>query len=372
MLRLTNDFTRHPSEYITGYPEDAEPIDITLDAGYFPEQDRQIWTRENIAMGRMHWIPGTKIIGALDASDVVAANAPPDAHPILDDQGHGTGSASVAAGNRYGYCPTCLLVFVEGLDPTVNAALPWVDIASNSFGYVGGLPFGLIGDPEPTKRAAERGQTTLFAAGNGVGNAFDVPIVTWHSDLTGPDWNIAVGAVRRDTQRAIIGDGIPVHVSSWGDGNLPSACGEGTIAQCPFSGTSAASPYTAGVFGTVLTQIRGAVGDGEVGQRPGQVVARGIARTDSGFLADGALTRGELRQAVLKTAQPLGRDNSGSPHAYPVAAPYTDANVLFEGYGAATPNSGKRAVDVLLGRAELPQRSLEDGFFEAEDRKSVV
>lgn len=124
-----------------------------------------------------------------------------------------------------------LLVFVEGLDPTVVAGLDWVDISSNSFGPAAGLPTGLLfGDPEPTKRAAERGQTTLFAAGNGMGLAWDEPIVTWHSHFAG---------------------------------------------------------------------------DGAVG------------------------------------------------------------HVLFEGYGA-TPNPARRATDVLLGAAELPERPFEDDFFEAD------
>mgnify|MGYP000474588818 CR=1 FL=1 len=53
-----------------------------------------------------------------------------------------------------------------------------------------------------TRAAAERGQTILFAAGNGVGNAFDVPVSTYGSDQTGPDWKSAVGAIRQSTSLA--------------------------------------------------------------------------------------------------------------------------------------------------------------------------
>ncbi|HZI97554.1 MAG TPA: S8 family serine peptidase [Actinomycetales bacterium] len=366
VLALTDNFTRHPSEYIPGYPADAEALDITLGEGYFPEQDTPIWDgNTTIQPGAMYWIPGTKIVGAVDAGGSTGVTSGADTHPILDDNGHGSGSASVSTGNRYGYCPTCLVVMVEALDETVVAGLDWVDISSNSFGYIGGLPIGLVtGGSEETKAAAERGQTTLFAAGNGVGNAFDVPISTYGSDQTGPDWNISVGALRRDNQRAIVGDGIPVHLSAWGDGNLPSACRTGTVGQCAFGGTSAATPYTAGVFGSVLTEVRQAVGDGRAGQKPGQVVASGVALDESVYLEDGALTRAELREAVLKTALPLNTENELSPYPYPATAPYTDANVLFEGYGAATPNSAERAVDVLLGDALLPERAFEDQFFE--------
>ncbi|MDP9405120.1 MAG: S8 family serine peptidase, partial [Actinomycetota bacterium] len=367
VLALTDNFTRHPSEYIPGYPAGAQALPVTLGQGYYPAADKGIWTgNTTIKPGSLYWIPGTKIVGAIDAGGSTGVTSGDDPHPILDDNGHGSGSASVSAGNRYGYCPTCLLVVVEALDETVVAKLPWVDISTNSFGYVGGIPIGLlVGGSEETREAAERGQTTLFAAGNGVGNAFDVPISTYGSDQTGPDWNITVGALRRDNQRAIVGDGIPVHISAWGDGNLPSACRSGTVGQCAFGGTSAATPYTAGVFGTVLTNVRQSVGDGRAGQKPGQVVAQGVPVDESVYLADGKLTRTELREAVLKTAYPLNQDNAASPFPVPLTAPYSGgANVLFEGYGAATPESAKRAVDVLLGRSQLPERPFEDDFFE--------
>lgn len=378
VLALTDNFTRHPSEYIDGYPADAPAIDITHGQGYFPAQDVPVWTPENIVEGRLYWIPGTKIVGAWDAGDAAGLQEATvdgnlDSHPILDDNGHGTGSASVSTGNRYGYCPTCLLMVVESLDETVAAAMDWVDISSHSFGYVGGAPLGpLFGPNAETKAAVERGQTVLFAAGNGVGNAFDVPVSTYASDQTGNDWTITVGALRRDNQRAVVGDGIPVHISAWGDGNLPSACRTGTVGQCAFGGTSAATPYTAGVFGTVLSEVRDAIGDTQPGQKDrqtlddgttqGQIVAQGFPIEESAYLADGLLTRGELREAVLKSAYPL--TGEASPYPYPLTAPYNDTtNVLMEGYGAATPEGARRAVDVLLGRSLLPDRSYEDEFF---------
>lgn len=372
VLALTRNFTRHPSEYIPGYPTTARALPITLGQGYFPAADEPLWTPDFITAGELYWIPGTKIIGAIEASGSTGVTSGEDVHPILDDNGHGSGSASVSTGNRYGYCPTCLLLVVEALDESVAAQFPWVDISSNSFGYIAGAPLGpVVGPNEATRQAVERGQTVLFAAGNGVGNAFDVPISTYGSDQTGPDWNITVGAIRRDNERGIVGDGIPVHLSAWGDGNLPSACRTGTVSQCAFGGTSAATPYTAGIFGTVLTEIRRQIGDGMAGQKPGQVVAEGFPIDNSPYLNDGKLSRAELREAVLKTAFPLNEDNdpSGLPYVYPMTAPYNDnTNVLFEGYGAATPNGARRAVEVLLGRIPLPDRSFEDGFF-AIDRR---
>jgi hypothetical protein len=272
-------------------------------------------------------------------------------------------------------------MFTESLDTTYNESFPWVDITSHSFGTVGGVPLGLaLGPDEDTKAAAERGQTGPVRAGNGVGNAFDVPQITYGSGETGNDWTITVGAIRRDNQRAIVGDGIPVEISAWGDGNLPSGLPHRHGWPVRLRWHVAATPYTAGIFGTVLTRVRQALGDAKVGQRSGQVVAEGAAIPGSVFLSDGKLTRSELRDAVLKTAFPLNQDNTPSTFPYPLTAPYINAetNVLFEGYGAATPEGAKRAVDVILGRAVLPtgpsrtsswrSRSVKDTLYGGFDR----
>jgi hypothetical protein len=378
VLALTNNFTRHPSEYIPGYPRDAQAIHATLGQGYYPPADAGIWSARStlnpngLEYGRLYWVPGTKIIGASQPGPLACGNCATDAHIILDDDGHGSGSASVSVGNRYGYCPTCLLMVVKGLNYEVAAGYSWVDIQSNSWGALANVPvdlaFELLGtDPAAVTRAAvERGQTALFAAGNGIIGAFEAPVATYGTRTAGPDWHVVVGAIRRDNERAIVGEGSPVHISSWGDGILPSACRTGTVSQCAFSGTSAATPYTAGVFGSVLTEIRRQLGDQAVGQRPGQVIAEGFPVAGSPYLADGRLTRAELREAVLKTAFPLNQDNAFTiPYPFPWTAWYQeDVNVLFEGYGAATPNGARRAIDVLMGRMPLPVREAEDRFFE--------
>lgn len=373
VLELTRNFTRHPSEYLPGFPEDAPALPITQGQGYFPEQDIPVWEYDSyVKPGQVYWIPGTKIIGAIDAGGFGGS-----LHPILDDNGHGTGSASVAAGNRYGYCPTCLLVVADSLSGGTAAInqLDWVDISTNSWGYVGGLPLGYaLGGNEGTLRAVERGQTVLFAAGNGMANTFfDVPILTYGSDYTGPDWVVTVGAIREDSQGAIISDGVPAHVSNLGDGDLPSACRTGDTGQCAFGGTSAATPYTAGVFGHVLTEVRRALGDHSfAGQRDPQrhdvdrrqVIAKGTPVPGSDFLSDGQLSRQELRAAVLKTAEPrYEAEQQGRFYPLPQTWNLEQAHYVFEGYGTPGPAAAERAIEVLLGQRALPDRSEEDEFF---------
>jgi len=400
ILRLTNNFTRHPSEYIPDFPADAIAAPISTSKGYYPEEDQWIFRRDiieegspqcageiflsssmteaHVKGGNMYWFPGTKIIGAVSPSGGYAADDCPDRDLILDNNGHGTGSASVSTGNRYGYCPTCLIMMVEGLsDEVVFNRFPFAEITSHSHGYVGGAPLGLaykaldvIGQgsflgssAEASKAAVERGQTVMFAAGNGIGNAFDVPQRTYDSDQTGPAWNLVVGALRRDDQGAITGDGVPQYISSWGDGNLPSACRTGVYGQCAFGGTSAATPYSAGTLGTILQAVKEELGDGRPGLYPKQVVAKGQPIAASPYLEDGELTRRELRAVYLKTAEYL--NVTAEPGTYPFPDSYNNEQGRYahEGYGMAGPNHASRAIAVLLGERELPARPDEDAFF---------
>src|SRR6266545_4595113 len=69
VLALTKNFTRHPSEYIPGYPTTSQAIHATLGQGYFPMQDKDLWSLKDathpngLEYGKLYWIPGTKIIG---------------------------------------------------------------------------------------------------------------------------------------------------------------------------------------------------------------------------------------------------------------------------------------------------------------------
>ena len=314
VLELTRNFTRHPCEYLSNYPCRSIAIPMTIGQGYYPEQDQALWhidagLQPFILPNVQYWIPGTKIIGAYSTGGY----DDPPADLILDNNGHGTGSASVAAGNRYGYCPTCLIYIVDGLDDDIVYGMEYAEITSHSHGYTGNVPLGVtaLDDPldllidPPSKEAVERGVNVIFSAGNGVGNAFIVTNETYGSDQNGPAWTVLVGALRRDTSGAITGEGTPAHISSWGDGFLPSACRTSTDAVCAHSGTSAAAPYAAGTFGHVLRGVRQALGDTQTGTRPGQVIAEGEPIPASPFLADGKLTRRELRGVMLKTSDQL-------------------------------------------------------------------
>ena len=373
ILELTQGFTRHPSEYLPGYPSDSRRIDLTLSDEYYPEADRTVdpadgrTTLPEVEERKLHWIPGTKIIGAFDAGDAAFVNSTsPDDVPLLDEDGHGTGSASVAVGNLYGYCPTCLLVVTESSDEIWEYQETWIDLASNSFGTLGNVGFAGLAAPSFPRASAERGQIALYAAGNGNENAFVTPQQTYTSETLGPDWSVRVGAVTTGSRKPIVGTGKPVDIASYGSGDIPAADTTSVRGIGSHSGTSAATPYSAGVFGAVLGAAREALGDTAVGQRPDAgagVIARGAPVPRSPYLFDGVLTRSELVDIVFKTA---AHDDEASFDAYPLTTPNTGQQHLLEGYGVVDRLSRARAIDVLLGFAPLPVREVEDEFF-AED-----
>ncbi|HEX7167768.1 MAG TPA: S8 family serine peptidase [Acidimicrobiales bacterium] len=381
ILEATAGFTRHPSEYLPGYPVDAEALPVTLGKGFLPPEDCPdittapttgdstagytieatcaggLWNPARIEGGKLYWIPGTKIIGAHSFI--------PDAHPILDDNGHGTGASSVSAGNTYGSCPACLIVFDEGFGSDWTATQPWIDFVSNSYGNINltpDLPVNAVLNEIDVKDAVERGQTWLFASGNGHGNAFTIPNTSYTQPRDAADWIVRVGAIDSGNRQPVIGDGMPADVSSFGTGPLPSADPISDSAVDSFGGTSAATPITSGVFGLVLAAARDALGDDRAGQRPGSAIAVGRPVAGSPYLGDGVLTRAEIWELVFKTAMP-GEYPDTDVVLSNATYPLDQLHYLFEGYGIADEASAAYAVDVMMGRAPLPDRAEEDAFF---------
>lgn len=360
VLAATDNFTKHPSTYLPNYPANSRRIDLTLGAGYLPPADVPIWTQANIPEGQLVWFPGTKIVGAIDAGDSSAANSVADTRPIIDEDGHGTHSASVALGNTTGFCPSCLLMFSESFQSALPYESTWVDFVSNSWSYNPAFDIlsTALADPEVSKASVERGQTVLFAAANGNEGNFLTPNNTYLQATGGPDWIVRVGAANSVTGKPILGDGNPVDVTSYGDGPIPAAAHDSATALANHSGTSSATPYTAGVMGSVLTAMREELGDGAAGQRPGALLAQGAAK-GTAALADGKLTRLELWEAVMKTAYHDGTEANQVGFATVPANPF---QYVFEGYGLVNATTVRAAVDVLLGRQPLPLRDAEDEF----------
>jgi hypothetical protein len=377
------DLWADPSTYLDGFPAGVPSLGLTIDGGYNAAADSAKFGA--VTMGQLYRIPGTKIIGAVDISNSQPVNGAADNVHILDEDGHGTHSASVAAGNLYGSCKECLLVFIEGLSGDTWAfQQDWIDIVTTSGGSVANTP-GVIGieaghlpTTDGQRDAAERGQSILYAGGNGC-LAYVCPEQTYLSQSTGPEWTMDVGALIRDEagdHQSIILSGKPVDISSFAAGDIPAACHNSAAGLCSHSGTSAATPRTAGHLGDMLLAARRALGDeGRIGQERiggAGVVASGAPVAGSPYLDDGLLTRAELWHVALHAATPLN-DWSGTVAIFPTGAPGTAASFAYAGYGTADDAMEARGIRVLLGLEAAADRPNEDAFFalDAEVRNTL-
>ncbi|MDQ3913864.1 MAG: S8 family serine peptidase [Actinomycetota bacterium] len=315
---------RAPHEWLRGFPAPRsfagyDSLDLTLEEKD-PNRPYQALASEDAAEWQTvqssspeavnyYWIPGTKIVGAVDFGDD-GIYGPTNSH--------GTGASSVAVGNIHGSCPECLLVFIDtgGFSAAASEqalewaeSQPWIDAVSNSYGHSTVFTDNIYdgSDTEAQRRATERGQTVFFAAHNGHDRSFFVPNNTLLSSQPGPDWIVTVGAVDPVNHASYTGQGKPADISGVGLAypsayNSPNVGGEGN-----FSGTSNATPVVTGVYGRALYQARLALaGPSRVQSKGviarGRAVACGKARSEC-ELGDGALTGAELRTRLFHGAQ---------------------------------------------------------------------
>lgn len=389
------DLDQDPADYLEGYPENAQALNRSLNTSYSKAVDADDW--DGVEKETLYWIPGTKIVGAYDA-DAPTGTGSDDPTPLLDDDGHGTGSASVAAGNALGSCEGCLLVVVEGLQGYHWAIQqPWIDIVSNSWARLANVgtpsgsteasPAALFGFDDGTesanlRAAVTRGQTVLFAAGNGNANLFLTPQQTYTSPYTGPDWTITVGATWAfdgtdncdcsSEEGSALTSGKPVDVSSYAVGHIPAASHRSTDGHAQHGGTSAATPRVAGVMGDTLLAARQALVDTTATTRD-PVIAEGdpVIGPSGGMLTDGKLTRAELERAVELTAQHSHSTFVGArpvtPPTFLVPEPLLPAQFAAEGWGVVTERTGANATDVVLGEDPMPARPVDQAAADADE-----
>jgi hypothetical protein len=323
---------RPATEWLAGFPQFAtfDRLDLKLSqdpkakATALQKADAKAWADAPVSTPdklRPVWLPGTKVIGALNFRDTT---------PMWGGiSAHGVGTTSSAVGNVHGTCPECLLFFVQtGDTPAESEAAidwvmrqPWIDAISNSYGYSLAYRDRIYSgsDVELQRAASDRGQTIFFSAGNGQANAFTVPNTTSFSSQEGPDWIVTVGAVApgednhyfensSGAHAAYLGAGKPADVAGIGS-DYPTAYGAdeiGATGETGFSGTSNATPQIAGLYARALSAARTRLA-GPSRAQDGGVIATGApvgcaaARPDC-ELGDGRLTVSELRTRLLHGA----------------------------------------------------------------------
>lgn len=391
------DLVAHPSTYIEGFPKNAPALGLTFGKDYKKAREadkKKVWSKADFF--KLYWIPGTNIIGAysttppLPPEPVVGdPKAPRTVDPIIDDNGHGTMTSSVAAGAVYGSNPDALIVMVQGYDKGFEwaAKQPWIDMISSSWGDPAAVPYNKniprIGQPETPEpfvnetvgdrdsRTYESsgpfvlrdGRTACFSAGNGAtrtGAAYDR-----YSSIRptgGPSWVVTVGAASPRNDQDYGWHSIPVDIASYGL-HVPAAASDSVDGEQEGTGTSSATPIACGVFSKALLEARRAMGD----TREGIHTARGVrvpaaGRRGPGMLADGVLTRLELQEAVFKTAIRAPLDPTTYAYEPVPSVPDTPLYYTQMGYGVVNRISAKSAVDVMLGRAPMPDRSDVDAW----------
>ncbi|MGH2757644.1 MAG: S8 family serine peptidase [Actinomycetota bacterium] len=387
----------HPSTYIDGFPKDAEALRISLnEKDYWTalHKDCDLWNK--VKPGQLYWFPGTKIVGGITFSEGAQPLSCTERTivdgRIIDAGAHGTMTASRAVGNGYGACPECRVVAVQGFSvESVRWAAKnadWIDAQSNSWGPTfplwtptgaGGL---LFNDPEFVRTVEDTAKKHLafWASGNGTLTRFGL---IGHPTPLDPRMTPSVVMVGgHDSGYVTLWPDFPPHVvsdacNSWAayhDQTKKSADSVG-------GGTSGATPFAAGGAGRILIEARRILGDDSTGVTKG-VAARGRAGLVSrGPLKDGKFTLDEWKEVLFKTAsaRPKRQEEDGSVcdaisglvlySSLPVTweqVPQGYPEYLHIGYGAVDAPAVNLAFDVLAGKAEMPDRSATDDYFETD------
>jgi Subtilase family len=401
---------KHPSTYIAGYPKDAQALKLTLDKPFDEafKADEAKW--KLLKRGELYWIPGTKIVGAISMSAggtycpqvkvptvIATSDGSCSEHVILDDHGHGTMTGSRATGIPDSLAPEARLVTIEGLGAnSVEWATDqgWIDVQTNS--WVNLVPTPIPGGTSEAFYVASQKMITLAASGNGTAYLAGVAPTPTYVLSTAPRGVILVGG--HDNGRATLWSGAPPHVVA--DAYMGMAASARTtdkmhpeiMACC----TSAASPYAAGGAATLVLEARKILKDRTLGVTDGVLACGKPNAVKDGPLKDGIFTIDEFKDVFFHSAEPFpgeGKDDGevhwsgglrppdqveygpgGNPYCpgctttpVPWSTVPTQADGLayqFVGYGGINERSVKLAIDVLRGKAQVPERAAADAQYE--------
>ena len=285
-----------------------------------------------IESGDIVWFRGTRIIGTTPDDNTEI--------PILDDPSDGHGTA--VTGSVLNANPDAVIFFVEGFsDAAVLAAAnqPLVDIITTSFGPILSLPVPGIEDATKVAVVQEKKIHT--------GAADNSPSPAIQDSTAGPPWSIGISgyAEEDDDQKETMSGSYPDIAADWTQ-FLPNH--DDIDGYHWTSGTSFATPRTAGLLSEVLESLRAEFGDLSSGADP---------EDRMGFIVNGTnftLTNDDLRDALnlsawypsFSTWNPL----SGTTPVSPVA-PCTQV-----GWGVVNESNVQPIIDHLRGDTEMSQR----------------
>lgn len=284
-----------PASFLEGFPADAIPLPITRASTYKAARaaDEGLWA--SVEVGKLYTIPDTRIVGAISFGLGSFGNAAVNSVPILDDDGHGTATASRAAAAG----PDVLIVMVESGAQELDEAIawasnqPWIDVVSVSIGPIANVPaewpaYKLDALRLATFDAWSQGKLVFAAAGN-------EPSASVTGHIAGPRWVISVGGALAS------GRGDPGTSSKAMDivsDYEPSVAMHDSLdGMEPRPGTSFSAPNAAGAVAQAVHDLRA-----RTGWTRGIEGGKLIPAAGPGLLADG-LTNEELRTAMEGVAR---------------------------------------------------------------------
>lgn len=306
--------------------------DITLNGSYAERfaADSAIWS--NITAQDIVWFKGTRIIGT--SPDWTAGSGT----PILDDPSDGHGSA--VTGSVLNANPEAVIFFVEGFsDAAVLAAAnqPLVDIITTSFGPIGSVPVPGI---EDATKVAVVGNKKIHT-----GAADNTPSPAVQDSTAGPPWSIGISgyAEEDDDQKETMSGSYPDVAADWTQ-VLPNH--QDTDGYHETSGTSFATPRTAGLLSKIIQHFRNESGD----------MLSGASSNRSGLLVTGEynLSNSMIRDALNRSGWypsfTSWDPTSGTTPMSPVA-PCTQV-----GWGVVNESNVEPIIGHLDGSSPLPDR----------------
>lgn len=311
---------------------DVERVRLSQNGTYEDrrEADKAVW--DNIESGKLYHFEGTRLLGISFGGNIV------------DGGTHGIGTtAAVLEAN-----PDAIVILVQGVGSSAGeqwaASAPFVDLLSESYGLYCGQP---VLELVPGDSTAKNNQVAWDNGKIPIGAADNTPCPAMNDGTAGPPWVVGVSGDHPQGEgqcREPISGNFPDFTADFTQ-ELPYANDLDTVRSV--SGTSFATPTTAGAFSKAILDVRAAWNH-----------TGGI--TD-GVLAIGPdgdrLTQWDVREAFNHTAEYFSFaatcDEGGSVPVNP-AAPWVQM-----GWGHVDNSTGVAAGRVLLGLDEAPSKPAE-------------
>lgn len=259
----------HPSTWLAGFPASAPTVALSLSAPSYEDAvaaDGATW--DSLARSTIYTFPGTRVVAGISFSEYNDPLAGAGVRPILDENGHGTHSAGLAAGaNLPAAEGNVLIVIVEvgsgdfAKGVAWAASQTWIDAITLSAGTVANLPANSE-IPLASRAAHEAGKPIFIASGNGFSSTGLAPdhCTTYTSGYTGPWWVTRIGAAEDSNSNPTYWHCLPVDVIA--RTNVGSPDSQSLTATSVASGTSAATPNAMGAYSRLLLAAkRDAIGE---------------------------------------------------------------------------------------------------------------